>query len=710
VRERAAAKPAGPKAAAGGRTRAPAVGSVAAAVPGARRAAFPASFSPALCTLVDEAPAGDEWIHEIKFDGYRIVARVEAGRVRLLSRNGEDWTTRFQSVANAVAGLPVSRALFDGEVCVVESDGTTSFQALQNALGEGEARAVTYFVFDLVHLDGYDLSAVPLLERKKLLARLLARRKNNTTLVYSDHVEGGAEAFYRKACEHGLEGVISKLATSPYRQVRSREWRKTKCLQEQEFVIGGYTDGTGSRTGFGALLLGVNEKGHGLRYAGKVGTGFSETTLQRLASKLARLGRAKAPFAEVPVEARRGSHWVDPKLVAEVAFLGWTREGRLRHPSFRGLREDRAASEVVREIPAVLTGGKKASGKKREAGRRTGAGAGSIESNAGEPKKGTAIGRTARSPRVVRSLQSGKPLRATKNAAGIAISNATKILYPDPGVTKGELAAYYEQVAPRMLPHVAGRPLTLLRCPDGYEGECFFQKNAEGLPRDVERVAIPDRKGKAPSTYGVVRDAAGLVSLLQMGVLEVHVWGSTAEHLERPDRIVFDLDPDPGVAWADVVEAARLVRATLSKLGLSSHAMLTGGKGIHVVLHVEPEYDWTIVKEFAHAVVRTIVRSEPGRYTGHLAKSRRAGKIFLDYLRNGRGATAIAPYSTRARAGAAVAVPIDWKELGEELRPDAFHVRDVFERLARTKTDPWKPVATQSLRHALEGGRQRETR
>jgi bifunctional non-homologous end joining protein LigD len=634
---------------------------------------MPASFSPALCTLVDEAPAGDEWIHEIKFDGYRIVARVDGGRVRLLSRNGKDWTTRFQSVANAVAKLPVSRALLDGEVCVVERDGTTSFQALQNALGEDEARGVTYFVFDLIHLDGYDLSAVPLLERKKLLAKLLSRRKNDL-LVYSDHVEGGAEAFYRKACEHGLEGVISKLASSPYRQVRSREWRKTKCLQEQEFVIGGYTDGTGSRTGFGALLLGVNEKGHGLRYAGKVGTGFSETTLQQLSAKLGRLERAKAPFAEVPAEAKRGSHWVEPKLVAEVAFLGWTREGRLRHPSFRGLREDRAASEVVREIPAVLPGGKKGSKK-----------------------------------RVVKSLQSGKPLRATKNAAGIAISNATKVLYPDPGVTKGELAAYYEKVAPRMLPHVAGRPLTLLRCPDGYDGECFFQKNAEGLPRDIERVTIPDRKGKEPSTYGVVRDAAGLVSLLQMGVLEVHVWGSTAEHLERPDRIVFDLDPDPGVDWAAVVEGARFVKATLTRLGLSSHAMLTGGKGVHVVLHVEPEYDWPIVKEFAHAVVKTIVRSEPARYTGHLAKSRRTGKIFLDYLRNGRGATAIAPYSTRARAGAAVAVPIDWKELGEDLCPDAFNVRNVFERLARTKTDPWKPVATQSLRHALEGSRKRET-
>jgi bifunctional non-homologous end joining protein LigD len=674
---------------------------------------MPSTFSPALCTLVDQAPAGDEWIHEIKFDGYRIVARVDGGRVRLLSRNGNDWTTRFQGVANAVARLPVTRALLDGEVCVVERDGTTSFQALQNALGQDQARGVTFFLFDLVYLDGYDLSSAPLVERKKLLARLIASGHDDHVLAYSDHVEGGAEAFYRKACEHGLEGIISKLASSPYRQVRSSEWRKTKCLLEQEFVIGGFTDGTGSRTGFGALLLGVQEKGHGLRYAGKVGTGFSETTLRQLSAKLARLERANAPFAEVPKDVRRGSHWVAPRLVAEVAFLGWTRDGRLRHPSFHGLREDRAASEVVREVPASLPDGKTRS-KARAASVRTvhakESGAPARKASGASSRKASgASSRKAGPPRVVKALENGKPLPATKSAAGVAISNSTKVLYPDPGVTKGELASYYEKVAPRMLPHVAGRPLTLLRCPDGYEAECFFQKNAEGLPRDIERVAIPDRKGGKPSTYGVVRDAAGLVALLQMGVLEIHVWGSRAEHLERPDRVVFDLDPDPGVSWEDVIEGARLVRTTLAGLGLSSHAMLTGGKGVHVVMHVEPEYDWTIVKEFSHAVVKTIVRNEPERYTGHLAKSRRTGKIFLDYLRNGRGATAIAPYSTRARAGAAVAVPIDWKELGPNLRPDAFHVRNVMERLARSSSDPWKPVARQSLRHALEGRGKPET-
>ena len=285
------------------------------------------------------------------------------------------------------------------------------------------------------------------------------------------------------------------------------------------------------------------------------------------------------------------------------------------------------------------------------------------------------------------------------------ISHPEKVLFPDDGITKGELAAYYEMVAPWMLPHVAGRPLTLIRCPDGYDAECFFQKNAAGLPREVERVRIPDHKGGAESQYGVVRDAAGLVALLQMGVLEFHIWGSTAQHLECPDRITFDLDPGPGVSWADVIEGAHLVRATLQRLGLTSAAMLTGGKGLHVVLFVEPEYEWAIVKEFSHAVVKTIVLGEPKRYTDHLSKGKRSNRIFLDYLRNGRGATAIAPYSTRARPGAPVAVPIDWKELDEELLPNAFNVRSLEARLVSLGTDPWKHAlrARQSLRRALEG-------
>ncbi len=306
--------------------------------------------------------------------------------------------------------------------------------------------------------------------------------------------------------------------------------------------------------------------------------------------------------------------------------------------------------------------------------------------------------------------ETSKPAAATR-VAGIAISNPAKVLYPDRGITKGELAAYYETIAPWMLPHVAGRPLTLLRCPDGYDGGCFFQKNAGTLPKEVERIEVPDLDGGKASQYGVVRDASGIVALLQAGALEIHVWGSTADHLEQPDRIVFDLDPDVGVSWQRVVEAAHLVRATLAKLGLSSHAMLTGGKGLHVVLHVEPGYDWPIVKEFTHAVVKTIVRNEPDRYTDQLSKKRRQGRIFLDYLRNGRGATAIAPWSTRARPGAPVAVPIDWRELDADLRGDAFNVKNIGARLKRSGGDPWKldSAAPQSLERALEGAKKQKT-
>ncbi|MFN2378350.1 MAG: DNA ligase D [Candidatus Binatia bacterium] len=637
---------------------------------------MPESIRPELCTLVTEAPDGAEWFHEIKFDGYRIVARVDSGRVSLLSRNGKDWTARFPEVARALATLPVTQALFDGEIGVVEPDGTTNFQALQNALGEGEKREFTYLLFDLLYLDGYDLCAATLRRRKGLLADVLGHAGNHDgVLKLSDHVEGRGREFHRQACEHGLEGIISKLAESPYRQVRSREWRKTKCLQAQEFVLGGYTDGTGTRTGFGALLLGVQEKDVGLRYAGKVGTGFTEKSLRQIAARLSKLARRQSPFLDIPDAVARGAHWIEPTIVAEVSFLGWTRDGKLRHPTFRGLREDRDASHVVREFPATLRPGSEANGPATSR-------------------------RKARLP--------AKPAKAAPTPGrveGIAISNSSKVLYPDPGVTKGELAAYYAAVAPWILPHVAGRPLTILRCPDGYDGECFFQKNAAGLPPEIERVAIPNPKGGKDSTYGVVRDAAGLVALLQLGALEFHIWGSKVEHLEKPDRIVFDLDPGPGVPWREVVEGAHFVRATLAKLGLTSLALLTGGKGVHVVLFVKPEYGWAIVKEFAHAVVKSIVRSDPARYTAHLAKVHRQGKIFLDYLRNGRGATAVAPYSTRSRPGAPVAVPIDWKELIDDIAPDEFHVRDLQERLQRLKADPWTDAAAapQSLQQILEG-------
>jgi len=621
---------------------------------------MPEWIEPSLCTLVTAPPAGGDWLHEIKLDGYRILARVEDGQARLLSRNGKDWTGQFASIARAVAALPFERAILDGEVVILKADGTTSFQELQNALSRQGQSGITYFAFDLLHFGDHDLTAAPLRERKRLLQAALAPSDTAGVIRYTDHVQGSGVEFYRQACAHGLEGTIAKRAESPYRSGRSRDWLKMKCLQGQEFVIGGYTEGTGSRTGFGALLLGVNEEA-GLRYAGRVGTGFTETSLRELSERLRALERRQCPFSKRPTDIRAGVHWVEPELVAEVVFLGWTRDGLLRQPSFRGLRSDKRAADIVREQPLA-----------------------------------------APPPAQVRS-----DARVATRVAGIRITNPAKVLYPDPGVTKYELAQYYDMVAEWMVPHVSHRPLTLVRCPDGYEGECFFQKNvAEGTPPQVGRVHIPDLKEIEDSTYQYVKDAAGLVALLQLGVLEFHIWGSRQQHLEQPDRVTFDLDPGPGVSYEEVIEGALLVRDTLARLQLRSRVMLTGGKGLHVVLPLEPEHDWATVKDFSHAFVQALVRSHPTRYTAHLAKVRRERKIFLDYLRNGRGATAVAPYSTRARAGAPVAVPIDWDELRPSLLPNAFNVRNLARRMQRV-ADPWlqQEIAPQWLGKTLSDAR-----
>ena len=703
-------------------------------VAGARRSPLPEWIAPTLCTLVDDPPSGDEWLHEIKLDGYRILARTEAGDVRLLSRSGKDWTRQFAPVAHAVAALGIERAILDGEVVMLRSDGTTSFQDLQNVLSRSDPSGIRYFVFDLLHLDEQDLTGVPLLERKRLLEQLLATSAASEVVRYTDHVVGSGPEFYRQACSHGLEGIISKRARSTHQQGRSREWLKLKCLQGQEFVIGGFTEGTGSRTGFGALLLGVHEDA-GLRYCGRVGTGFSEASLRELSAQLRALERKQCPFLKRPVDIRTGVHWVEPELVAEVGFLGWTRDGLLRQPSFAGLRRDKAAADVVRERaappverkpppPAANTPSPRAANAPSrraasppsrpapdetssqrvpdETSSRRVSDEASSQRVPDENPSPRAAG-NAPSPRMSKATPSQ---RAATRVAGIRITNPSKVLFPDPGLTKHELAQYYEMVAQWMVPHIERRPLTLVRCPDGYEGECFFQKNAENTPPQVGRVHIPDPKQVEDSTYLSIDHAAALVALLQMGVLEFHIWGSREQHLEQPDRIVFDLDPGPGVTYEEVLEGAFLVRDTLARLDLQSRVMLTGGKGLHVVLPVEPEHDWATVKDFSHALVQAIVRSHPSRYTGHLAKVRREKKIFLDYLRNGRGATAVAPYSTRARAGAPVAVPIDWEELTTSLRPDAFNVRNLAERLRRVG-DPWlkKKVPPQWLGKTLTSAR-----
>ncbi len=604
--------------------------------------------APQLATLVDAPPEGDEWIHEIKLDGYRIVAERDRDQTCLRTRSGQDWTDRFPEIASDIGKLPIDSAVLDGEIVVLDERGISRFQALQNAIRDRSAGTIVYFVFDLLELDGEDLTELPLESRKKKLQKLLGRRKKTGPVRWTDHVVGKGRRFYEAACRSGLEGIVSKLRENPYRSGRSRDWLKTKCLRGQELVVVGYTEPSGSREGLGALLLGVRDDAGALRYAGRVGTGFTESSLTDLKRRLHKLERKSAPVASAPRGTSRGVHWVRPELVAEVAFTEWTKEGRLRHPVFRGLREDKPAREIVRE--------------------RTGDGEATV--------------------------------------AGVTLTHPDRVLYPEQKITKLDLAHYYEEVAERMLPHVVDRPLSLVRCPEGQGKECFFQKHATGrFPDALHSIRIREKKGTG--TYFTLDDLAGLVSLVQMGVLEIHLWGCRAARVENPDRVVFDLDPDPTVNWPAVVDAARQLRERLAAHDLVSFLKTTGGKGLHVVVPIERRGTWDEAKTFARAVADDLVREAPDLYLTSISKAKRKGKILIDTLRNTRGATWIAPYSTRARPGAPVSMPIAWSELGTRVRSDTFDVSSAPARVRARSSDPWKELGTtrQRLPSVASGGR-----
>lgn len=623
-------------------------------LPGARRGALPRTLEPELATLVKTTPEGEGWLHEIKFDGYRAFARLELGTARMLSRRGKDWTDRFRSLADAVEALPVKSALIDGEVVVLDDRGVSSFQRLQEDLSAKRADRLVYFAFDLLHLDGYDVSGVPLTGRKELLKALLDAGPAGSPIRLAEDVAGGGTTFRDQACALGLEGVVSKRGDSAYRAGRGRDWLKSKCLLSQEFVVVGWTDPAGSRSGFGALLLGVH-RDSALRYAGRVGTGFTERSLRELSTRLSKLSRDTSPLdAELPARERRGVHWVTPELVAEVAFAEWTGAAHLRHPSFKGIREDKRAAEVVAELP--------------------------VEQPVPDPPAGKDVALVL----------------------GVRMTHPGKRLYPADGLTKRGLADYYQLVSEHMVPYADGRPIAMLRCPDGLDGGCFFYKHAEDAPPALDRLIITESGG--PATYLAAHDLAGLVSLVQMDVLEVHTWGCRSTDIEHPDRIVFDLDPDEGVEWTRVVEAGRLVRQLLDGLDLVSFPKLTGGKGLHVVVPLAPSRDWPAVSRFAHAVAEGIVRISPDRYTANMRKDRRGGRVFVDYLRNARGATAVEVYSTRAKPGAPVAVPVRWDELGARMPSNAYSVRTVGRRLAALRADPWDGYAevAQEITRAME--------
>lgn len=624
---------------------------------------------PQLATLVAQAPDGDDWLHEIKYDGFRLLAVLEDGSVRLLTRNGKDWTDRYPSVAAELAELPADTAIVDGEVVVVLPDGRTSFQALQNVQSGGSAGVLRFMAFDLIHLDGVDVSRQPLDERKALLETVLGGLPGDV-VQYSDHVEGHGPAFYRQACRLGLEGIISKRRDAPYRPGRGREWLKVKCLREQEFVIVGYTAPQGARTGFGALWLAAHDDDGRLLQVGKVGTGFDTALLRTLHRRLRSLAVDEPPVANPPRgAAARGVRWVAPELVAQVAFTEMTADRSLRHPTFRGLREDKAAADVVFESPAPLDADSSSGGDMGTRKART---------------SGVASQRSSASSR-----SATRTRRDRVEIAGISLSNPDKVLYADAGITKLDLARYYDAVADWILPHIQDRPLTLVRCPSG-RGDCFYQKHiGENAHPSILRVAIPGD----PEPYGAVRNLTGLIALVQLGVLELHTWGARRDRVELPDRIVLDLDPDPAVPWERVVDAARQVREALRLLDLESFVKTTGGKGLHVVVPFRRGPGWDEVKAFSQGVAQAVSGASPGEYTLNISKAKRRNRILIDYLRNGMGATAIESYSTRARPGAPVAVPLSWDELGPDVREDHFNIRNVPQRLQSLKEDPWKDYA-----------------
>jgi len=680
-----------------------------AAIAGTRAAPMPRDPSPQLATLVPEAPDGSEWIHEIKYDGYRVLARIEGGRVRMITRGGHDWTDRFAGIAKALRALPVKQAILDGEVAVVLEDGSTSFQALQNQLRSDDSTPA-YFVFDLIYWDGRDLTPVPLERRKEALAALLAAQDADSPVRYSDHVEGRGVRFHAEACRRGLEGIVSKRRTAAYTAGRTGSWLKTKCSSRQEFVIGGYTEPQGARSGLGSLLLGTNENGDGLRYRGRVGTGFTQESLDELLRKLRPLEIAQPPFSDRPPRTQ-GVHWVRPKLVAEVSFGSWTNDGLLRHPSFQGLREDKPAAEVVRES---ARGGNGAEARKK--GKRSPP-ADRRRPPDTPPRRPPPVREPNPKPPVAdpptppRKRPLRDPVDAEEDVAVAGLTSPERVLYPEAGLTKLDLARYYRAVAPHLLAHAAGRPLMLLRCPGGRAAPCFFQKH----PGQADLPALGTvriRERTKTETYYFLRDEAGLLALAQMGVLEIHVWGARSDALERPDRVVFDFDPAPGSSWKDILRGARRVRERIEALGLECFVKTTGGKGLHVVVPTRRGPTWDDVKEFSGAIASAMTREDPERFTTHLAKARRGGRIFIDTLRNRRGATWVAPYSPRARAGAPVSMPLSWDQLTPATRPEAFAMARLLNRRRRARADAWAGIegVRQTITKALVREAQRGLR
>jgi len=614
----------------------------------AKAGAMPERISPELATLLDAPPEGD-WRYELKLDGYRILARVEKGEVRLQTRNGHDWAERLPDICAALRALPLESAWLDGEILVVDEEGRPDFQRLQNAFDVGASDEVRYTLFDLLWLDGEDLRRQPVEQRRAMLAGLLKHNASDR-LRYSEDFTDDPRSILDSACRLGLEGLIGKRAGSAYVERRSTDWIKLKCKRRQEFVILGLTPPKGSRRHFGALLLGLHDDQGELRYAGKVGTGFDAATLKRVHDNLRPLASKTCPLASPPRgQAFQGVTWLRPERLCEVAFAEMTREGLVRHAVFHGLRNDKPAEAIVEERA--------------------------------KPAAGESAQPTAKRPR--------KAAKDDAKVAGVAITHPERVIDAASGLRKLDLARYYEKAAERILPWLGDRPVSLLRAPDGVGGEVFFQRHASrnAMP-GVEQLDPRLDPGHAPLLR--IATAKALAGAAQMGVVELHTWNARVDDLEHPDRFVLDLDPDPSLPWARMIEATRLTLAVLDELGLACFLKTSGGKGMHILVPLERRHGWDEVKDFAHAITRHLARQMPDRFSAVSGPKNRVGRIFVDYLRNSRGASTVCAWSVRAREGLPVSVPVAEGELDALRGANAWNLGSIDERLAlKGRDDPW---------------------
>ena len=680
------------------------------AIEGAKKAALPATFKPQLATLVESAPPGDEWSYEIKFDGYRVLVRIDRrvakNPVQIYTRAGNDWSAKFSKQVGALAQLELDSGWLDGEAVVLDHNDVPNFQALQNAFDANRPQDIVIYLFDLPFLNGYDLRGVPLVQRRAILHALL-EGADNRVLRFSEDFDFSADDLLKSACDMALEGIIGKRRDSRYTSGRSAAWIKLKCRRRQEFVIGGYTEPAGSRAAFGALLLGVYDAEGKLRYAGRVGTGFDAALLRAVKKELDAREQSRMPFAETPRErSRTPVHWVKPELVCECNFAEWTDERIVRQASFVSLRHDKPARQIVRETP------REGGDVQHHPSERSTEAPAKIRAAKGPATKASA----SRAPAVdepaaahaarARATEKGA---STETVAGVRISHPDRVIDKQTGTRKIDLVKYYESIEAWLLPHLHDRPVSLVRAPDGIGGELFFQKHSQKLsiPNVTQHPGLD--AGHPPLI--TIDTVKALIGAAQMGTIELHTWNALVSNIEKPDRVVFDLDPDPALGWDKMIEAAQLTRTLLEELGLASFCKTSGGKGLHVVVPLAKQAGWDEVKTFSQAVAQHMAATLPKHFAAKMGPQNRKRKIFVDYLRNSRGSSTVVAFSARARPGLGVSVPLGWDELDGTTGGDQWTVANLHERLESLHEDPWSAYAktrqriTAAMKKRLDGAK-----